>query len=57
MDFHEDFYLASFQLQNETASEVCVGDFGLHNSWLHKCHHNRTPQLDICNSNKTEVYL
>ena len=33
----------SFPLQNETTSEVYVGDFGLHNSRLHKCHHNRTP--------------
>ena len=36
-------FIGSFPLQNEPTSEVYVGDFGLHNSRLHKCHHNRTP--------------
>ena len=41
-------YIGSFPLQIETTSEVYVGDFGLRNiSRLHKCHHNRTPQLDL----------
>ena len=31
--------IGSLPLQNEATSEVYVGDFGLHNSRLHKCHH------------------